>query len=108
MRNDARRRVADAGMHGRMFVRRRFVRLVLKVVRDDDAGDGALGERDAKRAIDQVLDLPGHHRGLHELRRDILEKILQIDFLLIRTAHREPRRLPDDRNDRLMIEFGVV
>jgi hypothetical protein len=91
-----------------MRVRRLRHRLFLQVVRDDHARYRSLDERDADGAIDEMPDLAGQHRGLHELRGDILEERLQIDFLLIRAAHGQPRRLPDDGDDRLVIELRVV
>ena len=107
-RDDSRRRVADAGVNCRVFVRRLLVRFLLQIVRQDDASDGALGHRNAKRAIDQVPHLPRRHSRLHELRCDVFEQILQIDFLLIRAPHRQPRGLTDDGYDWLMIELRVV
>jgi hypothetical protein len=72
-------------------VRRLLHLLVLQVVRDDDAGDGALGEGDADRAIDQVPHLRGRHGREAVLRGHVLEERLQIDFLLVRAADGQPR-----------------
>ena len=91
-----------------MFVRRLFVLFILQIVWQDDAGHRALSLRDAESAVDEMPDLPGGHRRLHKFRGNIFEEALQIDFLLIRTAHRQARRLSDDRYDRLMIELRVI
>jgi hypothetical protein len=89
-------------------VRRRRVLLLLKVVRQDDAGDRPLGEGDAKSTVDEVPHLPRRHGRLDVGARDILEEAVEVDLLLIRAAHGQTRRLSNDGHDRLMIEFRVV
>ena len=81
---------------------------LLHVVRHDDAGDGALGQRDADRAVDQVADLRGVASHLHVLVRHVLEQREQVDLLLVVAAERRARLLADDRDDRLVVELGVV
>ena len=91
-----------------MLVRRLRHLLLLQIVRNDDAGDGALRARDADGPIDEVPHLGGHHCRMHVFRGHILEERLQIDFLLVRAAHGHPRRLPDNGHHRLVIELGVI
>jgi len=53
-------------------------------------------------------DLLGHHRHLHELVGDILEQALKVDLLLVVPAESGSGLLADDRQDRLVVELGVV
>jgi hypothetical protein len=48
------------------------------------------------------------HADFHELARNVLEKGRQVDFLSIVRADGTPRRLPDEGDDRLMIELRVI
>ncbi len=65
--------------------RRVFVGQELQVVRQDDAGDRALGVSDANGAVDQMAHLLGDAGQADEFAGDVLEQVLQIDFLLIAT-----------------------
>ena len=96
-------------MDGAVLVRRCLDRVLGgKVVRHDDAGDRALVERDAHRAVDEVPNLRRVRRHVHELVRDVLEERRQVHLLLVVAAERGHRLLTDDRDDRLMIELRVV
>ena len=44
----------------------------------------------------------------HELVGDVLEERDQVDLLLVAAAERRARLLADDRDDRLVVELGVV
>ena len=88
--------------------RRRLGLLFLQVGRDDHAGDRARRARDLDGAVDQVRDLPRRHRDLDELARDVLEQRAEVDLLLVAGAERQALLLADDRDDRLMVELGVV
>jgi hypothetical protein len=100
---------ADAGVNGAVLVRRGRDGLhLLDVLGEDDAGDRALGHRDAHGPVDQLPDLHGRHRGLHVLVRDVLEQRLQIDLLLVFAAHRGAIGLADDGDHRLVIHLRVV
>ena len=108
-RQDARRLVARARVHGAVGVwRLRDRRRLLDVVGDDDRGDGPFRKRDSARPIDEVADLRGLHGHLHELVRDVLEQRLQVDLLLIVAAEAGARLLADDRDDRRVVELRVV
>ena len=48
------------------------------------------------------------HRDLDELARDVLEERAEVDLLLVAGAERQALLLADDRDDRLMVELGVV
>ena len=92
-----------------MRTRRGFDRRQIgNVVRDDQAGDSALVHGDSDRAIHEMTHLLRRGRHLDVLVRDILEQGRQIDLLLIGAAERRARLLPHDRDDRLMVELGVV
>src|ERR1700712_4331956 len=80
----------------------------LNVVGQNQAGDGSLRESDANGAVDKVADLSRVDEHLAVFTRDILEERQQIDFLLVRPTERLSGLLPDDGEDRLMIELGVV
>jgi hypothetical protein len=103
-----RNRVADARMHGAVLASRWLGGELLDVVRHDDAGRRTLRTRDAQRTVDDVTHLLRRHDHLDVLARDVLEQHGKIDFLLVAPAERRPRLLPDDRDDRLVIELGVV
>ncbi len=103
-----RRGETDAGVDGAVFLARLFHRLVLQIVRDDDAGDVALRQRDADGAVDEMPQLLRHHGLMDVLVRDVLEERDEVDLLLIGAADRGARGLADDRHDRLMIELGVI
>jgi hypothetical protein len=91
-----------------VLARRLGVRLLGYVVGDDDARDRARRLRDADRAVDEVLRLLRRHQDLDELRRDVLEQRLEVDLLLVAAAERHRLLLADDRDDRLVVELGVV
>jgi hypothetical protein len=48
------------------------------------------------------------HARLHVFARDVLEETRKVDLLLIAPAECMTRRLTYERDDRLMIELGVV
>ena len=106
----SRARVADRRVDGAVRARRLLDGLLeAEVVRDDDAGDGALVERDRGS--------PGRRGGGSAPASsamwtyscgDVLEQRLQIDLLLVAAAERGARLLADDRDDRLMVELRVV
>jgi hypothetical protein len=96
-------------VHRAVLARRRLHRgLLLHVVGQDHAGDGALVARDAHGAIDEVPHLARRHRGLHELVGDVLEQRLQVHLLLVVAAHGGARLLADDGHHRLVVGLGVV
>ena len=97
-----------AGEDGAVGARRRLELLLLQVVRDDHAGDRAGRAGDLDRAVDQVRDLRGHRRHLDEVARDVLEQRDEVDLLLVAGAERHARLLAHDRDDRLVVELGVV
>ena len=82
--------------------------LFLDVVGDDEAGDGALALGDAHAAVDEVAGLRRRHAGVHVAAGDVLEEVLQVDFLLVVAADRRARLLADDGEDRLVVEAGIV
>ena len=109
MRHDPRRREADPRVDGAVRGRRRLHRVLeLQVVGDDHARDRPLGASDPHRPVDQVPDLGGGARRLHVLAGDVLEEGLQVDLLLVAAPDRRTRLLPDDRDDRLMVELRVI
>ena len=61
-----------------------------------------------QRAVDEVADLGRLHRHLHVLVRDVLEQRSEVDLLLVVAAEPGPGLLADDRDDRLVVELGVV
>ncbi len=65
-------------------------------------------ERDPHGAVDQVADLAGLGGHLHVLVRDVLEQRGEVNLLLVVAAEAEPRLLADDRDDRLVVELGVI
>jgi hypothetical protein len=81
---------------------------LLDIVRHDDAGDGALGHGDAHRAIDQMAHLLGCGAHVDVLAGHVLEQRDEIDLLLVMAAERGALLLADDRDDRSVIELGVV
>jgi len=88
--------------------RRLLVGHLLDVVGHDDRRDRPLRARDAHRAVDEVRGLPGIHADLDVLVRDVLVQGGQIDLLLIARPQRHARLLAHDRDDRRMVELGVV
>ena len=92
-----------------MFLRRVLHRVhLLHILRDNDASDRVLVERNAYRTIDRMS-----HRRRRRNRRaifagHILEQRLKIDFLLILRAHRGRCRLTDDGDHRLVVHLGIV
>ena len=80
----------------------------LQVVRQDDAGYRPLCMRDPHGAIDQMAHLLGDAGHADKLAGNVLEKVLQVDLLLIRSAESRARLLADQRNHRHMVELGVV
>ncbi len=101
--------MADARVNRPVRVRRLLDRVHrLDVVRHDDAGHRALGERDPQRAIDHVSQLLGRRDHLAVLARDVLEEREEIDLLLVAAAERGQRLLADDRDDGLVVELRVV
>ena len=82
--------------------------LVLEIVRDDDTGDGPFRHRDPHGAVDQVPDLLRFGGDFHERAGHILEERRQVHFLLEMAALRHLRYLPDDGDDRLVVQPGIV
>ena len=96
-------------MDGSVLVRRRRDRFLGgDVVGDNDAGDRALVEGDANGPVDEMAHLHRIGRHLHVLVRDIFEEGGQVDLLLVASAKRGQCLLSDDRDDRLVVELGVV
>ena len=58
-------------------------RLLPQVVRDDHTGDGAVGPRDAQRAVEEVAHLGGLGRHVHVRAGNVLEQRQQVDLLLV-------------------------
>jgi hypothetical protein len=81
---------------------------LLDVVGHDDAGDGALGERDAQRAVDVVT----HRRGVRDhvdvVGGHVLEERDEVDLLLVVAPERKARLLADDGDDWRVVHPGVV
>ena len=101
--------VAHPGVLRPVLVRRLLHRrLLLHVVGQDDAGHGALGQGDAERPVDDVLDLLRADHLLHVGPRHVLEQHPQVDLLLRPPAEQLPGLLPDDGHHRLMVERRVV
>ena len=100
--------VADAGMSGAVGHRRLLVGQLLQVIGNDDAGDGSPRRRDAHRPVDEVAQLTRHAGGRDEIRRDILEQRLQIDFLLIVCADAGTRLLAHYGDDGYVVHLRVV
>ena len=65
-------------------------------------------ERDADGAIDQMRELLRHRRNMDVFVRDVLEERMKIDLLLVVTADSGAGGLPDDRDNRLMVQLRVV
>ena len=66
----------------------------------------ALG--DPHRPVDQVADARGLVGLLAERRCDVAVELQQLHLLLEVAADRADERLSDDRDDRLVVELGVV
>ena len=81
---------------------------LLQIRGEDDAGGGPLGERYPEGAVHEVGQLLGHGGRLHVLVADVFEERLEIDFLLIGTAHCRSAGLAHDGHDRHVVEEGVV
>ncbi len=94
-------------MCGAVRHRRIVVLELLEVVRKYDAGNAALVVRDANRAIDQMAHLLWNARHSH-IFCDILEQVLEIDFLLIARSQSHSRLLADKRDNRHVIHLGVI
>jgi hypothetical protein len=90
------------------LVLRRAVRLGLQVARDDDRGRGPTRQGRPDRAVDRQRQLLRDVDLDEVLARHILEQRLQVDLLLVGAAHRAALGLPDDGDDRHVVEFGVV
>jgi hypothetical protein len=82
--------------------------LVLQILRNDQRRHRTESDRAAERAVDRVPHLRGVHQRHDVLARDVLEQVLQIDFLLILAADRRRRRLPRDREHRDVIVLRIV
>ena len=82
--------------------------LLLHVLGKDDAGDAAIAQSDAEGAIDRVPRRGRRCNRRYEIMTDVLEEVLQIDFLLILAAERCRGRLSDDGDHRLVVHRGVV
>ena len=108
LRQFGRTGITDAGMRCAMGEGRVLIRQELQIVRQDYAGDRALGMSDTHRTIDQMTYLFGDAGESQELAGNILEKILQVDLLLIGGAESCTCLLPNKRHYRHMVELGVV
>ena len=93
-----------------MLTRRRLDRRHLRhVVRNDQAGDGALvacAIRTARSTRWRICSGDGGH--LDVLVRDVLEQRRQVHLLLVRAAERRRRLLSDDRDHGLVVELRVI
>ena len=108
LRQDARPRVAHARVHRAVRARRRRDRLrLLHVVREHERAHTLAVEGDAQRAVDEMPRLRGLHARLHVFG-DVLEQHLQVDLLLVRGPDGAPLLLPDDGDDRRVVELRVV
>lgn len=81
---------------------------LLDVGRNNQAGDGPFGFGDPDGAVDQVADLGGVGGNLDVFMGDVFKEIGKINLLLVMRADGAARNLPHDRDDRLVIELGVV
>lgn len=81
---------------------------LLHVVRDDERGRRPPGQSRPDRAVQHVGQLFGHGNHLDVVAGHVLEQAQQVDFLLIGAAHRAAAGLPDDRQNRYPVKFGVV
>jgi hypothetical protein len=83
-------------------------RQFLHVVRYDHARHRAFGDSNPQSAVNQVAGLRRHHAGVHIASSHILEEVLKIDLLLVVAAKGSARLLPDDGEDGLVVETGIV
>ena len=81
---------------------------LLQIIGHDYTSHGPLGLGDPDGAIHQLTDLRGDRGHMNVISRDILKKGDEIDLLLIIAAHCHSSLLTDDRDDALMIHFGIV
>jgi hypothetical protein len=95
-------------MSGAVDQRRVLVGQLLKVIGDDDAGDGSPGGGDAHGPVDQVAELTRHAGGCDKIRCDVLEQRLQVHFLLIMSADGGARLLTYDSDDGHVIHLRVI
>jgi len=98
----------QAGRHHLEGVRRRGVLQLLHVGRNDDGGRRPAGLRGADRGVEHARQLLGNGHHVDVVGGDVLEQAQQVDLLLVITAHRAARGLPDDGHDRHVVELGVV
>ncbi len=89
-------------------VRRTEILLFLHIRRKDDADHAATCGGGPPSTVDHDGDLLGGVDLDQVLARDILEKCPQVDLLLKGRAPRARGRVSDDRNDRCVVELGVV
>ena len=96
-------------MDGAVLVRRRRhgVR-VLHVVGDDDRGHAALGERDPQARSTRWRIWAGSIAICTYSCATSLNSVTQVDLLLVVAAEASAGLLADDRDDRLVVELGVV
>ena len=87
---------------------RRAVVELLDVVRDDDGRRGPTGAGDPDGPVDDVGQLFGDRHHVDVVARDVLEQADEVDLLLVVAAHRAAVGLADDRDDRDVVELGVV
>jgi len=100
--------IADTGMSGTVGYGRILVGQLLKIIGNDDAGDGSPGGRDAYCPVDEVAHLTRHAGSRDEIPGDILEQRLQIHFLLIVCADAASRLLAHDGHDGYVIHLRVI
>ena len=86
----------------------RLVVEFLDVVGDDDASRRVGRQRGTDGPVDEIGQLLGHGEGLDELVTHVLEERSQIDLLLVGPAHSGAVGLPDDGEDRHMVQLGVI
>ncbi len=107
--DDPRTRPRRGRRHDAVGVRRvlREVRL-LHVVRHDHARGARGGERGADGVVEHERQLLGGVHGLDVLAAHVLEQRREVDLLEVAAAERGGHDLPDDRDDGLAVELGVV
>ena len=99
---------ANARTRGAMIARRFDHRSHLKVARQHDARHLPLGLGNPVGTVDEMGNLRRNEGRLDERARDILEKRLQIEVLLVVRADRGARLLSDEGEHGLMVELSVV